>query len=153
MFSPDVLSNVFPQYYNEIKPRFLKLQQELTQTREAKREESSMVEYVNKYARVVDELREMSKVIDLNTPSLVKEKERLEGSTKTSKIEKKKDRVISFTFGFFFALLGFALMIGYDKYMAPANAAQQNFPRDSSNKNFIPQIHGNKILTDSINNN
>jgi hypothetical protein len=149
IFPPDVLTNVFPQYYNEINPRFLRLQQELTQTRDGKREESSMVEYVNKYARVVDELREMSKVIDLNIPALVKEKERLEDAKNNNKKEKKGDRLVTFSFGFFFALLGIALKYGYDKLITPASATQKSISSDSINKNH-PQIPVDSTLIDSI---
>lgn len=150
LFHPDVLSNVFPQYYNEINPRFLKLQQELTQTREGKREESSMVEYVNKYARVVDELREMSRVIDLNIPALIKEKDRLEEAKKNNKKEKKGDRVVTFTFGVFFALLGIVLKYGYDKFLTSANAAQQNLHSDTANNKLTPQIINNGMRPDSM---
>jgi hypothetical protein len=122
-YSPEVLANVFPQYYKEINPRLLELQVELADTRAHKKlDPETGTKSFQPYATIIKELHTILKVTERITPELENEKSRLENLSINKKKEKRRDTVKSIAIGVGIAILGqIGFKYVYDRFIAVTN--------------------------------
>lgn len=130
-YTPEIISNVYPNYFKEIRPVLLDLKVKLAEARSKKTINSEIgIKCFEIYNTSIRELVRLSKITDMLIPDLEEEKKRLQElallgkkeNASEKRKEKVRDRTVSFSFGILFAIIGIGLKYAYDLYFShPTN--------------------------------